>query len=405
MKILITSQTYFRRDNGQAVFTINLAEGLANAGHEVLVVVPGERGRAERKTEGKLILQLVPALPLGHHANLTAFSDRIIRRTLTEFRPDVVHVQDHYFLSRAVIRVAASLGCKIVGTNHFLPENWTDTLRIPRPLRGIANHLLWQSMLTVYNQLDAVTAPTQTAVSILKAQQLRPPAQAISCGIDQRRFRPRPELDRQEIRRRHGIATDKTILLYVGRVDREKCLDIPVRALDQLARPDLQLVIVGKGRYLPELQRLTKSLSLEDQVLFPGFIPDEDLPLLLNSADLFVMPSHAELQSIATLEAMSSGLPILAARARALPELVQPGENGALFAPYNVDDAAQQLTTLLEQSARWAAMGAVSIRKATVHAHPHTIQRYAEWYAQARPATHPLHYRRPSYQHQHQTAS
>lgn len=399
MKILITSQTYFRRDNGQAVFTINLAEGLANAGHEVLVIAPAEHGRSERKTHGKLQLQLIPALPLGHHANFTAFSDGIIRRTLAEFQPDVVHIQDHYFLSRAVLRAATALGCKIVGTNHFLPENLIDTLRVPRPLHGFANRLLWHNMLEVYNRLDAVTAPTQTAVSILKAQQLRPPALAISCGIDQQRFRPRPELDRDEVRQRYGIATDKTMLLYVGRVDREKCLDIMVRALAQPARPDLQLVIAGKGRYLPKLQRLTASLSLNQQVIFPGFISSDDLPLLLNSADLFVMPSHAELQSIATLEAMSSGLPVLAARARALPELVEPGVNGALFAPYDVKDAARQLSMLVDQQHLWPVMGAASLRKASVHAHHNTFRRYSEWYAQVRPATSPVHYQ-PTYQHQ-----
>lgn len=382
MRVLIAGQAFFRRDNGQAVFTVNLAEGLAQAGHAVLVMAPSETGRAYRQRQPGLILQTVPALPLGYNVNVTALTDRLVTRTLLEFNPDVVHLQDHYFLSRSVLRAARQHRLKVVGTNHFLPENLADNLPIPKWLYKLAQPWLWRTMLDVYQQLDGVTAPTQTAVAILKQQSLRVPIRAISCGVDRGRFHPRPTLDRAALRRKYGLAVDKVLLLYVGRVDREKRLDLMARALAQLDRTEVQFAIAGRGSYKNALKQLCQDLGLAERVVFTGFVPAEDLPLLLNSADIFVMPSHAELQSIATLEAMSSGLPVLAAHACALPELVTPGVNGYLFSADDADNAAQGLTALLNQRFRWAEMGQASLVKAAPHAQDRTIRAYADWYQQ-----------------------
>lgn len=391
MRVLIAGQTYYKKNNGQAVFTVHLAEGLAQAGHEVLALVPSESWRAYRTSQNGLILQTVPTIPLKYSLNVTGFSRRLIHRTVTEFQPDVVHIQDHYFLSRRVSQIARARGLVTVGTNHFLPENLTYNFRIPAWARAFIHRLLWSNMLAVYNTLDAVTTPTETAVRILRAQQIQAPVQAISCGVDVQRFHPRPELDRAELRRRYGLDPDKTLFLYVGRVDREKELDLVMRALARLDRDDVQLAIAGRGSALKDLQDLGQHLSLGQRLVFTGYVPNEDLPHLLNSADIFVMPSRAELQSIATLEAMASGLPVLAANARALPELVDHQRNGYLFEPSSVAAAAQGLASLADSRAQWAAMGAASLAKARAHRLENTIQAYVNFYraavasAQAKP--------------------
>jgi glycosyltransferase involved in cell wall biosynthesis len=171
-------------------------------------------------------------------------------------------------------------------------------------------------------------------------------------------------------------------LLYVGRVDREKGLDVIVDALASLRRDDVQMVIAGKGSYLQPLKQLCGKLALGDRVVFTGFVPDEDLPLLYNSVAAFVMPSHAELQSIATLEAMSSGLPVLAANARALPELVSPDKNGYLFTPGDVADAAQGIMALANSRQRWELMSAASVAKVRPHSLHNMSQGYISLYHQ-----------------------
>jgi glycosyltransferase involved in cell wall biosynthesis len=381
-KILVAGQTFYRSDNGQAAFTIQLAEGLANAGYDVLVLAPSDTGESYRSQQRGVTLQTVPALDLGHNVNVTALTDRRVSRTLAAFQPDIVHLQDHYFLSRSVLRAARRRSLTVVGTNHFLPENLLDNLRVPGRWRAIASRLLWDNMLSVYNQLAAVTAPTPTAVAILQQQPLRIPVQAISCGVDTGRFRPRPALDRAALRHQYGLALDKHLFLYVGRVDREKGLAVMAKAMAALPRDDVQFVVAGRGRYLTQLRQLCQSLGLDQRVVCLGFVAAEDLPLLLNSVDAFVMPSQAELQSIATLEAMASALPVLAANARALPELVTDGVNGYLVAPGDVAATVRGILTLLDHQLRWADMGAASRSRALPHDQTHSIRRYAEWYQQ-----------------------
>ena len=381
MRILITGQTFYKRNNGQGVFTINLAEGLAQAGHQVLLVIPSEQGQPYRKKQHGLTIQTVPTLVITDKVNVTGFAQKIVNQTVADFQPQIIHIQDHYFLSRAVLQAGRQHQILQMGTNHFLPENLTYNFRIPKKLMQPIHQLLWQNMLEVYNTLHAVTTPSETAVRILRQQQLQAPVQAISCGVDQTRFKPRPELNRADIRRRYGLDPARTLFIYVGRIDREKGLEGLMRALKTLRRDDIQLAIVGqKSNYLHALLTLRQHLSLEQQVIFTGFVPSKDLPLLLNSADIFVMPSGAELQSIATLEAMSSGLPVLAANARALPELVEHQVNGYLFELDNVVEAASGLAALADNRRHWASMSVAGLEKVRQHSLPNTIQRYANLY-------------------------
>jgi 1,2-diacylglycerol 3-alpha-glucosyltransferase len=153
-------------------------------------------------------------------------------------------------------------------------------------------------------------------------------------------------------------------------------LDVLLNAMRLLDRNDIQLVIAGHGAARNTLEIFTKELGLGERVHFTGFIPHEDLPGLLNSVDVFTMPSEAELLSIASLEAMACGRPMLLANAVALPELVDDGVNGYLFKAGDVTDAAMCITLLADQPERWAEMGAASLRKARFHGFENTMRKY-----------------------------
>lgn len=383
MRIAIVGQAYFRPDNGQATFTVQLAEGLTTAGHEVLVLAPSEREDAYRSQQNGVILQTFKALHLPHNANMTLFQGRKMDRYIREFDPHVVHIQDHYFLSRTAVQVAKKYGYRLLGTNHFLPENLLDNFRVPSALQPLAERILWRQMLNVYRRLDAVTAPSTTAVHILQAQGLKLPLRAISCGVDLHRFHPRNEFDWAGVRRKYGLDPHKTLFLYVGRVDREKDIQIIVQGLAKLGRQDIQFGIAGKGSYMGDLQKEIDDLGLNDgRVVMMGFVSDEDLPLLLNTADVFTMPSPAELLSIASLEAMASGLPVLAANAQALPELVEHQINGYLFTPGDAGEAAEGLAWLGNRPDNWMAMCMASIKRAYGHSLEHIVAEYTSWYTE-----------------------
>ena len=383
MRILIAETPQYIAFHGQAIFTINLAEGLAENGHAVLALVGSERGHAYQSERNGVHIQAVDALDLSHfHPDscLPLFSARAVRNVFETFHPDIVHIQDHYFLCRNAAITAQRLGVKCVGTNHFMPENLAPYVPVLSRIKPVFNWLLWRWMRETYDRLDAVACPSGTAARMLRSARVRPPVFPISCGGNTRFFHPDPTVNRSTWRRRYGIDPQKTIFFFVGRVDREKRLDVLLRAVSLFNREDFQLVIGGKGAYQKKLTALANRLGLGTKVHFTGFIPQEDLPSVLNSIDIFAMPSEAELLSIATLQAMGCSRPVLAADAVALPELVTEGINGSLFKPGDAADAARCMEWFIDHPERWSDMGAASLEKVQVHSLENIVHEYETLY-------------------------
>ena len=383
MRVLITGTTYHPAHNGQAVFTTHLAEGLARRGHTVTVAVPALRGQERHTERNGVAVHALRALSLGRwhpEAALPLFPGQALRGIMATARPEIVHVHDHYPMSRLAVRLARRLGARVIGTNHFVPDNLKPYLPLSHLAGRAYDRLLWWWMLDLYNRLDVAIAPSATAADILRASGLRIPVHPVSCGVDVHRFRPMPDLDRAAWRRRYGLDERRKFCLYVGRLDGEKGVDVLLRAMRLLDRDDMILGIVGKGAARPALEELARALGLGARAVFVGFVPDEDLAALLNSADVFVMPSAAELLSIATLEAMACARPVVVARAHALPELVSDGDNGYLFTPGDAADAAECLARVADEPGRWPMMGAESRRRAMAHGLDDILQRYEEMY-------------------------
>jgi 1,2-diacylglycerol 3-alpha-glucosyltransferase len=386
MRILVATQSYYPKTNGQAVFAVGLAEGLAEKGHHVLVVMPSDRIHAYDTRKNGVEINTITALPLvpfDANVHVTPRPRPQIEPILEKFEPDVVHVQDHYPLCHKIVMTARQWGFPRVGTNHFLPRNMIPFFPfLPKFPRGrqFLEKLLWKTVLITYNHLDAVTAPTETAAEILRNHGLRAPVHAITCGVDLDRFHPDPTVDRANLLAKYGLDPNCTIFLYVGRVDQDKGLDILIKSLHFLKREDLQLGIAGQGHFVKSLRELVAELELDEQIVFTGYVPAADLPALYNSVRFFAMPSEAELQSIATLEAMGTGRPVLAANANALPELVKDGINGYLFKPGDPQDAARCINQMIEDGESWEAMSAASLDIVQPHHIGHMLHDYIRLY-------------------------
>lgn len=383
MRILIAGTVNYPALNGQAIFTERLAEGLATRGHDVLSIFPSETGKPYHTWRNGVEIEAFGSLNLSMiHSDtyLSLFSGREIRRIFDSFDPEIVHIQDHYPLSFDVVQAARQRHVGLIGTNHFMPENLAAYVPVLSKAKPVYNRIAWTWMLMTYNQLHVATAQSKASAGLMKSHGLRIPVYPVSCGLDLRRFHPLPSVDRCAVRERYGIDPQKKIFLFVGRVDKEKCLDVLLYAMKQLSRDDVQLVIAGHGTEREKLENLTKELELGERVHFTGYIPRDDLPLLLNSVDVFTMPSQAELLSIASLEAMACGRPVMLANAVALPELVTVGGNGYLFEPGDPASAAHYINVLADQPEVWARMGALSVEKARYHGMESTIRQYEDLY-------------------------
>ncbi len=384
MRILISSTTYYPSSNGQAIFTTTLAEGLAARGHEVTAVFPSEQEKPFCSVRNGVQLEHVRSSALFPFIHPESWVARASRRELAaifdKVRPEVLHFHDHYPPTSVMLREARQRGLRIVGTNHFMPENVAPYAPVISNIKPLFKWLAWAWVLRDYNHADVVTAQSKAAAALIRAQGLKPPVFPVSCGIDLRRFHPDPKVDRAACRRRYGLDEKKIIFLFVGRVDREKRVDVLLRAMSLLQRDDIQLAVAGRGAATGDYEALARKLNLGDRVRFTGYIPNEDLHTLLNSVEVFTMPSEAELLSIASLEAMACGRPMLLADAVALPELVTHGVNGYLFKPGEPEDAAHYMQLLADQPERWAEMGAASAERALEHGLEKTMTKYEALY-------------------------
>jgi 1,2-diacylglycerol 3-alpha-glucosyltransferase len=385
MRILIAGSTYAPAMNGQAVFTTNLAEGLVKRGHKVLVVTDSNHGAASQTLLNGVELAELRSVSLSVlHAGVyfSPFPGSQVRRCLEAFQPEIIHIQDHYPISRAVVHLARKYRIKIVGSNHFIPDNLAPYVPGLSKIKPVFNWVLWHWMLDVFKHVDVISAQSNAAVKLIQGQGLYMPILPISCGIDLGLYHPDPTIDRQMYRKRFGIDPHKKTFLFLGRIDGEKRIDLLILAMQQLSRDDIQMVIAGHGKVEDSLRRMVKDRHLQQKVKFTGFISAVDVPGLMNSVDVFVMPSEAELLSISTLEAMACGRPVLLANALALPELVRDGENGYLFKPGDVRDFVLHMSSLGDQPERWEAMGKISGEIAQAHSLDETIQKFESIYTQ-----------------------
>ncbi len=336
-----------------------------------------------RRAANGVVEHRVRALPVPTHPGFRFCAPiglrQVAARILDEVLPDVVHVQSHFPLCRALVSEARARGLLVVATNHFMPENLTHYLPVGGGGRQVVHDWAWRDAARVFAAADAVTAPTPYAAALATMAGVPGPVLPLSCGIDLERFGP--QVSASEFRLRHGVE-DKPTVLYVGRLDAEKNLDVVIRAFALVReKADARLVLVGKGAERQNLEALAERLGVSGTVRFTGFVPDEELPSAYAAATVFVNAGTAELQSLVTLEAMAGGRPVIGADAAALPHLVIDDETGYLFPPGDSMALADRLLTVLGNPDLAESLG----RSARAHAEKHdeavTVAAFESLYA------------------------
>lgn len=382
MKILIASDTYYPHTNGASYFTQRLAHYLKLRGHTITVVAPSESIRNTVHIINDIPVYGVRSFPIffyrGFRFAMPGYARAYIRKAIEDARPDVIHIQNHFIIGRVVVQEARKRGIPVVATNHFMPENLTHYLHLPDIVTRQINSILWWDFERVFAYASAVTTPTQTAASLVSGR-LTQSVEAISCGIDIEYFTPRTDAKDASFLTRYTIPPER-VLLYVGRLDKEKNLAAIIRSFALSSIKDLHLVIAGTGAERSRLEALRDALNLSERIHFLGFVPDADLPKLYQSADAFVIAGSAELQSIVTMEAMASGLPVLALNAVALPELVKNGENGFLFDIQDPSLLASLIDHIYSDDALRSQMGKTSREYIMRHDIDHTISAFERIY-------------------------
>jgi len=382
MKILIASDLHYPIINGVATFSRSLAQGLAARGHEVLVIAPSQTGKKSKEVDGNHVIIRTVSIPFPLYQNIrvSLTPNREVKKIIEEFQPDVIHIQMLMWIGQGAMRFGNKMGIPIVSTNHAMPENLMDNLRLLAPVSRPINYILKEYGARFHSKSDFVTLPTQSAIDMFGANdKIVVPMEAVSNGIDLGHFTPTKP--KPYIYEKFSIPTDKPIVSYVGRMDAEKHLNVLVKAFARVQRsiPGAHLVFVGDGQEAQNLKAMCREYSI-DNVTFTGRVSDEDIVELHKIGTVFCMPSPAELQSIAALEAMASGRPIVAVDAGALSELCQDGRNGYLCARDDDEAIARGLIAIISDPELQVTMGKESLAIARTHDIHTTLARFEAIY-------------------------
>lgn len=355
MRILQISDVYFPRVDGVSTSIRGFNRELAAKGHAVTLIAPDYGVRDDEPAEDviRVASRRVPFDPLDRMMKPTRVLELTERLRGGEY--DLVHAMTPFvahYLGRALAR---RLGLPLVESypsfleerlHHyvpFLPEEW---------VRFLARDFSRAQC----NAVDHVIAPSSAMARVLKSYGVRAPVHVIPSGIEPHLYR---EGDRERFRAEYGIAPDRPVLLYVGRLAHEKNVDFLLRALCTVREklPDVLLLVAGEGPAERSLHELAQRLGLEAAVRFLGRLDGvADRCDCYRAADCFVYASRSETQGLALLEPMACGLPVVALATMGTADIART-RRGALAPRDDVNDFALEVVGLLRDPERRARLG------------------------------------------------
>lgn len=345
LRLAVVTETYPPEVNGVAMTIARLVEGLRARNHSIQLVRPRQdktetTGAADSDTGFHEVLMRGLPIPRYPHLKMGVPSKKALVELWSLRRPDLVHIVTEGPLGWSALQAARRLKLPVTSDfrTHF--ASYSQHYGVGWLRKPIAAYLR-----KFHNHTQCTMVPTQALRAELASagfQRLR----VVARGVDTQRFNPgRRSLER---RAAWGAGPDTLVMLSVGRLAAEKNLDVVLTAYEAARRTaaaggrDVRLVIAGDGPLRPSLQQRCPTAH------FAGMRSHAELALDYASADLFVFPSLTETFGNVTMEALASGLPVLAFDCAAAAEWVRQGHNGWLL-------PAGDVTAFVDQAARLAA--------------------------------------------------
>jgi glycosyltransferase involved in cell wall biosynthesis len=330
MRIALFTEVFPPKIDGITTRLTATLKELTRRGHEVTVFAPRNAG----DFDGVRVIR-VPSLPFPPYPGLeAALPDPRVTIELARLRPDVVHAVGPVCLGAWGALAARTLGLPLVASFHTDLAKYLGGYRL-----AYLERALWGWLGSVHSLAHVNLCPSSETRREL-AEHGIPYVGLWRGGVDSQRFHPGKRSF--EVRHRlSGGRPDLPLLLSVGRLAPEKGIESLAWVMDEL--PEARLALVGDGPDRARLERVFAKLPVH----FAGFLAGEDLAAAFASADVFVMPSTTETLGFVALEAMASGVPVVAADAGGLRDIVSHGENGFLYDPKARKGAVAPIRELL----------------------------------------------------------
>jgi 1,2-diacylglycerol 3-alpha-glucosyltransferase len=350
VRIALFTNNYLPFCGGVTVSVETLRRGLDARGHEAWVFAPRFAGH---QPDGGRIVRY-PSIPAATYPQfpLAVPYAPHVRRLVRGLGFDVFHAHHPFLLGPAARRFAHAEGRPLVFTYHTRYEKYAHYVPLRRALVEAAAVRMSARFAA---RARAVIAPSRVVRDELQARGVRAPIAVVPTGLDLDIFRPR---ERAQARRALGWHPTDPVVLYVGRLDREKSVERVLLAFERIActLPRARLQVVGQGTEGQALRRLAARLPAASRIAFVGARPHATLPAFYQAADVFLFASETETQGLVLAEAAACGLPAVAVTAPGCDEVVRDGDTG-LLTKSDPADLADAATVLLVDAERRAVMG------------------------------------------------
>ncbi|GFZ29964.1 glycosyl transferase family 1 [Clostridium zeae] len=331
MNIGLFTDTYYPQINGVATSVLMLKEYLENIGHKVYVFTT---------TDPKVVgweknVYRVPSIPFASARRVGLFYNPRLAKVIKRLNLDLIHTHTEFSLGIFGRAMARELNIPFLHTYHTIYEDYTHyivKLKIFDPIAKIAARRLSVSFC---NSADQVIVPTKKVLDMLESYNVQKDISVIPTGIEINKFsRVNYNFDTaQSLRKSLGINTKDKVLLYVGRISKEKNIEeIMINLKGYLkSNRDVKLVLIGDGPDKHRLETIANALNINDQVVFAGERPWDDIGRYYQIGDVFVSASQSETQGLTYIEALAAGLPVIAKADKCLDGVIENYVNGYLF--------------------------------------------------------------------------
>ncbi|MDQ2730771.1 MAG: glycosyltransferase [Armatimonadota bacterium] len=345
MKIAIFTESYHPVVNGVTRSVDTLVEGLSADGHIAHVFAPGAPAPGGEEP----FVHRFPTyfLPIAPDYPLAIPFSRPIFEFFVRQQFDLIHIQTPFALGLCGLYLARRFKIPVVATLHTLYVEYSHYVPI-LPDR-LVRYLLQAGIRAFYNRVDAVVAPSPSVACLLRQYGVVSPLRVVPTGVEM----PQP-LPKAAARECFGLPAEVPVLLYVGRLAREKNIELLLKAFKIILNslPHAHLLVVGSGPADAEMKSLACALGIQQRVIFAGFRPHAEVTAAISAADLFLFPSSTDTQAVSVVEAMALSVPPVVINAFGPADFVVDGVSGRVV-PSNAGEMAHAAIEILCNPLEW----------------------------------------------------
>ncbi len=349
MRIALFTETYLPHINGVVTHVKILKEGLEQLGHQVLVVTADASAQRHFVADGILHCPAHTSRRFYNYS-LSLPVSRTRLKFVRDFAPDIIHIHNEFGIGMSGLLCAKILRVPLVYTLHTMYDDYIYYVA-PKPLVKAATDFSHHYFKFIAKHSNALTGPSKKCQEYFRLTGLQKDVNVIPNAVEVDQFSPHLVDDsvKTGLRRKYGIGDDVMVACFVGRLGREKSVDVLLDYWKASITPDdhIHLMVIGDGPVRPELEEQARTLGISDMVTFTGRVEHEDLPPYYALSDVYITASLSDTNSISMLEGMCSGLPVLQRTDPLNADQVRDGTNGFNFNnPQEMADKLRRIQTM-----------------------------------------------------------